>query len=64
MCLGLVVFAGGQSLALYYNIRHAILHEIFTFSDSKFMQFATLDSYKLIDYNINNYEYINSLMSN
>ena len=43
MCLGLVVFAGGQSLASYYNIRHAILHEILTFMTSKFMQFATLD---------------------
>ena len=33
MCLGLVVFAGVQSLRYNYNIRHAILHEIFTFSD-------------------------------
>ena len=51
MCLGLVVFAGVQSLAYNYNIRHAILHEFFTFSDIKFMQFATLDRYKLMHYN-------------
>ena len=32
MCWGLVVFAGEKSLRSYYNIRHADLHEIFTFS--------------------------------
>ena len=37
MCLGLVVFAGERSLRSNYNIRHAILHEFFTFSDTKFM---------------------------
>ena len=37
LCLGLVVFAGVQSLAYNYNIRHAILHEILTFMTSKFM---------------------------
>ena len=47
MCLGVVVLAGGKSLAHYYNIRHAILHEILTFSHIKFM----LDRYKLIQYN-------------
>ena len=43
MCHAVVVFAGEKSLAYNYNIRHAILHEFFTFSDTKFMQFATLD---------------------
>ena len=51
MCLGLVVFAGGQSLAIYYNIRHAILHEILTFMTSKFMTVWAVDSYKLMVYN-------------
>ena len=37
MCLGLVVFAGVQSLRSNYNIRHAKVYEIFTFSDNKFM---------------------------
>ena len=37
MCWGVVVFAGVQSLRYNYNIRHADLHEIFTFSDIKFM---------------------------
>ena len=43
MCGGVVVLGGTQSLAVYYNIRHAILHEILTFSDIKFYEFATLD---------------------
>ena len=47
MCHAVVVFAGVQSLRYNYNIRHAILHEIFTFSDIKFM----LDRYKLMHYN-------------
>ena len=63
MCRGLVVFAGEKSLRSNYNIRHANLHEFFTFSDIKLMQFATLDRYKLMHYNINNYEYINTPMS-
>ena len=37
MCLGLVVFAGEKSLRSNYNIRHADLHEILTFSDIKFI---------------------------
>ena len=37
MCLGVVVLGGTQSLAVYYNIRHAILHEILTFTTYKFM---------------------------
>ena len=37
MCLGVVVFAGVQSLAYNYNIRHAILHEILTFMTYKFI---------------------------
>ena len=47
MCLGVVVFAGEKSLAYNYNIRPEDLHEIFTFSDIKFM----LDRYKLMHYN-------------
>ena len=43
MCLGVVVFAGEKSLRYNYNIRHAILHEIFTFSDSKFMRVWAVD---------------------
>ena len=43
MCPAVVVLGGTQSLALYYNIRHAILHEILTFSHIKFYEFATLD---------------------
>ena len=38
MCLGVVVLGGTQSLAVYYNIRHAILHEILTFTTYKFMR--------------------------
>ena len=38
MGLGVVVLAGGESLTLYYNIRHAILHEILTFMTYKFMR--------------------------
>ena len=38
MCGGVVVLAGGKSLAHYYNIRHAILHEILTFTTYKFMR--------------------------
>ena len=34
MCRGVVVLGGTQSLALYYNIRHEDLHELFTFSDT------------------------------
>jgi len=37
MCRGLVVFAGEKSLRSNYNIRHADLHEFFTFSDIKFI---------------------------
>ena len=37
MCLGVVVLGGTQSLAVYYNIRHEDLHEIFTFSDTKLL---------------------------
>ena len=51
MCLGLVVFAGVQSLRYNYNIRHADLHEIFTFSDIKFMRVWAVDKYKLMHYN-------------
>ena len=47
MCWGVVVFAGERSLRSNYNIRHADLHEFFTFSDTKFM----LDRYKLMHYN-------------
>ena len=56
MCVGVVVLAGGKSLAHYYNIRHAILHELLTFMTTRFRQFITLDKYNIIDYNINNYE--------
>ena len=42
MCGVGVALGGTQSLALYYNIRHAILHEIFTFSDIKFYEFEQL----------------------
>ena len=38
MCWGVVVLAGGKSLAHKYNIRHAILHEILTFTTYKFMR--------------------------
>ena len=41
MCHAVVVFAGVQSLRYNYNIRHADLHEIFTFSDIKFYEFIT-----------------------
>ena len=37
MCWGVVVLAGGKSLAHYYNIRHEDLHEILTFTTYKFM---------------------------
>ena len=37
MCLGLVVFAGEKSLRSNYNIRHADLHEILTFSHTKLL---------------------------
>ena len=37
MCLGVVVLGGTQSLAVYYNIRDAILHEKVTFSDTKLL---------------------------
>ena len=37
MCLGVVVLGGTQSLAIYYNIRDAILHEKVTFSDTKLL---------------------------
>ena len=37
MCLGVVVLGGTQSLAIYYNITHANLHEILTFTTYKFM---------------------------
>ena len=42
MCLDVVVFAGVQSLRSNYNIRHANLHEILTFSDIKFYEFEQL----------------------
>ena len=42
MCLGLVVFAGEKSLRSYYNIRHAKVYEILTFSDIKFYEFEQL----------------------
>ena len=51
LCWGLVVFAGERSLAYNYNIRHAILHEILTFTTSKFMTVWALDRYKLMHYN-------------
>ena len=38
MCLGVVVLGGTQSLAIYYNIRHAIFHELLTFTTYKFMR--------------------------
>jgi len=37
LCLGLVVFAGVQSLAYNYTIRHEDLHEIVTFSHTKLL---------------------------
>ena len=37
MCRGVVALGGTQSLAVYYNIRHEDLHEILTFSDTKFL---------------------------
>ena len=45
MCWGVVVLAGEKSLAHYYNIRHAILHELLTFMTTRFWQFITLDKY-------------------
>ena len=56
MCHAVVVLAGEKSLAHYYNIRHAILHELLTFMTTRFRQFITLDKYKFMNYNINNYE--------
>ena len=38
MCLGVVALGGTQSLAVYYNIRHAIFHELLTFTTYKFMR--------------------------
>ena len=46
-----VVFAGERSLAYNYNIRHAILHEILTFTTYKFMGVWAVDKYKLMHYN-------------
>jgi len=37
-----VVFAGERSLAYYYNIRHAILHEKVTLYNTKFYEFEQL----------------------
>ena len=51
MCHAVVVFAGVQSLRYNYNIRHADLHEFFTFSDIKFITVRALDRYKLMHYN-------------
>ena len=63
MCRAVVVLAGENSRADYYNIRHAILHELLTFMTTRFRQFITLDKYKFMNYNINKYEIINTLMS-
>ena len=37
MCRGVVVLGGTQSLAVYYNIRDAILHEKVTFYNTKLL---------------------------
>ena len=44
MYWGVVVLAGGKSLAHYYNIRHEDLHEILTFSHIKFMRVWAVDN--------------------
>ena len=51
MCPAVAVFAGVQSLRYNYNIRHADLHEILTFSDIKFIGVWAVDRYKLMVYN-------------
>ena len=61
MCLGVVVFAGVQSLRYNYNIRHAILHEIFTFSDNKFMTVWAVATGLFLWYYISNYEIFTTL---
>ena len=38
MCWGVVALGGEESLRYKYNIRHAILHEILTFTTYKFMR--------------------------
>ena len=64
LCWGLVVFAGEKSLRSYYNIRHADLHEIVTFSHIKFYEFEQLPCINICGIIINIYEILNTPMSN
>ena len=56
-----VVFAGERSLAYNYNIRHAILHEILTFTTYKFMTVWAVATGLFLWYYINKYEILTSL---
>ena len=56
MCWCFVVFAGVKSLRSNYNIRHAILHEFFTFSHTKLMRVWAVDNRKYLWYYIIKYE--------